>query len=130
MRPHAFKRSIANLIENAIRYAEHVTVRIGQRRHSIEIIIDDDGPGIPEELREDAFKPFYRLEDSRNPETGGVGLGLSIARDIIRGHGGEIFLGNSPSMHPKLVRKSKRFQKLTILPFCHHSIRQGVTCNN
>ncbi|MEE2998382.1 MAG: ATP-binding protein [Pseudomonadota bacterium] len=97
LRPHAFKRSIANLIENAIRYAEHVTVRIGQRRHSIEIIIDDDGPGIPEELREDAFKPFYRLENSRNPETGGVGLGLSIARDIIRGHGGEIFLGNSPT---------------------------------
>ena len=63
----------------------------------IEIIIDDDGPGIPKILREDAFKPFYRLENSRNPETGGIGLGLSIARDIIRGHGGDILLEDSPT---------------------------------
>jgi len=83
------------LIENADRYADHVSVRIGQRGTAIEIIVDDDGPGIPEELREEAFKPFYRLENSRNRETGGVGLGLSIARDVVRGHGGNISLEES-----------------------------------
>jgi two-component system osmolarity sensor histidine kinase EnvZ len=97
IRPQAFKRCFANLIENADRYAEHVSVRAGQRGPIIEVIIDDDGPGIPEELREDAFRPFYRLEQSRNPETGGVGLGLSIARDIIRSHGGDILLYDSPA---------------------------------
>ena len=96
LRPQAFKRCISNLIENADRYAEHVSVRVGLRGSMVEIIIDDDGPGIPEKLREDAFKPFYRLEQSRNPETGGIGLGLSIARDIIRGHGGDISLRESP----------------------------------
>ncbi|HJO86110.1 MAG TPA: ATP-binding protein, partial [Rhodospirillales bacterium] len=90
-------RCVTNLVENAERYADHVSVRAGQRGKEIEITIDDDGPGIPEEFREDAFRPFYRLEDSRNPETGGVGLGLSIARDVIRGHGGDIALGDSPS---------------------------------
>jgi two-component system, OmpR family, osmolarity sensor histidine kinase EnvZ len=97
VKPNAFKRCVTNLVENADRYAEHVSVRAGQRGQSIEITIDDDGPGIPEEHREDAFKPFYRLENSRNPETGGVGLGLSIARDVIRGHGGDISLGKSPA---------------------------------
>ena len=97
VKPNAFKRCVTNLVENAERYADHVSVRAGQRGKEIEITIDDDGPGIPEEFREDAFRPFYRLEDSRNPETGGVGLGLSIARDVIRGHGGDIALGDSPS---------------------------------
>jgi len=97
VKPNAFKRCVTNLVENADRYADHVSVRAGQRGQAIEITIDDDGPGIPEEFREDAFRPFYRLEDSRNPETGGVGLGLSIARDVIRGHGGDIALGDSPS---------------------------------
>ena len=97
VKPNAFKRCVTNLVENADRYADHVSVRAGQRGQAIEITIDDDGPGIPEEFREDAFKPFYRLEDSRNPETGGVGLGLSIARDVIRGHGGDIALGDSPA---------------------------------
>ncbi len=97
VKPNAFKRCVTNLVENADRFADHVSVRAGQRGQAIEITIDDDGPGIPEEFREDAFKPFYRLEDSRNPETGGVGLGLSIARDVIRGHGGDIALGDSPS---------------------------------
>ena len=74
-----------------------MSVRAGQRGDSIEITIDDDGPGIPEEQRDDAFKPFYRLENSRNPETGGVGLGLTITRDVIRSHGGDINLDESPS---------------------------------
>ena len=84
-----------NLVENARHYAKNLTIRVGRRGQGIEIIIDDDGPGIPVGLREDVFKPFYRIENSRNPETGGVGLGLSIARDIIRGHGGDILLSGS-----------------------------------
>ena len=96
LRPDAFRRCVNNLIGNAIRYARHVEVNAGERGRSIEIIIDDDGPGIPEDRREEVFKPFFRLEGSRNPGTGGVGLGLTIARDVARGHGGEIVLAESP----------------------------------
>jgi two-component system osmolarity sensor histidine kinase EnvZ len=91
-----FKRCLINLIDNAMRYAEHVSLRMGRREEFVDIIIDDDGPGIPEESREDVFKPFFRIEESRNLETGGVGLGLSIARDVVRGHGGDIELDTSP----------------------------------
>lgn len=97
LRPNAFKRCIANLIDNATRYAGHVSVRAGRRGDAIEITIDDDGPGIPASMREEVFRPFFRLDASRNPGTGGVGLGLSIARDIIRGHGGDIDLSDSPT---------------------------------
>ncbi|MDA0238706.1 MAG: ATP-binding protein [Proteobacteria bacterium] len=96
-RPNAFKRCVTNLVENADRYGDHVSVRAGVRGDAIEIIIDDDGPGIPEDKREEAFKPFIRLENSRNRDTGGVGLGLSIARDIVRSHGGDLSLADSPS---------------------------------
>ncbi len=96
VRPQALKRSLMNLIDNAIRYADHVSIRAGKRGNAIEITIDDDGPGIPEDKREDVFKSFYRLDSSRNPETGGVGLGMTIARDVIRGHGGDITLSDSP----------------------------------
>ena len=97
LRPTAIKRSLTNLIENAIRYATHVSVRAGRRGDAIDVTIDDDGPGIPEDMYEDAFKPFFRLESSRNPGTGGVGLGLTIARDVVRSHGGDIELGDSPN---------------------------------
>jgi two-component system osmolarity sensor histidine kinase EnvZ len=96
VRPKVFKRCLINLIDNAIRYAEHVSLRVGKREDFVDIIIDDDGPGIPEESREDVFKPFFRIEESRNLKTGGVGLGLSIARDVVRGHGGDIELDTSP----------------------------------
>ena len=96
LRPDAFKRSVTNLIDNAMRYGDHVSVRARRLGDAIEITIDDDGPGIPEDQREEVFKPFYRLEGSRNPGTGGVGLGLTLARDAIRGHGGDISLGDSP----------------------------------
>ena len=97
LRPAAFKRCVTNLVDNAVRYAEHVSVRAGRRGDAIEITIDDDGPGIPGDKKEDVFKPFFRLEGSRNLITGGVGLGLTIARDVLRGHGGDIELGDSPN---------------------------------
>ena len=96
VKPDAFKRCIDNLIANANRYADNIWVRAGRRGDAIEVTIDDDGPGIPEDQREDAFRPFVRLDRSRNPLTGGTGLGLSIARDIARVHGGELFLEESP----------------------------------
>ncbi len=96
VRPFAFQRCITNLLDNALRYGRHVSVQAGRRRDHVEVIVDDDGPGIDEDHREDVFKPFFRLEESRNPMTGGIGLGLSIARDVVRSHGGDIVLGESP----------------------------------
>src|SRR5208282_3609660 len=92
----AISRCLTNLIGNAVRFAAHVSVRAGRRDNAIDVIIDDDGPGIPADRREDAFKAFVRLEGSRNPKTGGVGLGLTIARDVARVHGGELLLEDSP----------------------------------
>ncbi len=97
LRPNAIKRCLTNLVENAGRYAENVGVRAGLRGQAIEVTIDDDGPGVPEDMREEVFRPFFRLENSRNPVTGGVGLGLTVARDLVRGHGGDITLGDSPA---------------------------------
>ncbi len=96
LRREAMRRCLTNLIGNAGRHGEHVSVRAGRRRRAIEITIDDDGPGIPEDRREDVFRPFFRLEQSRNPATGGVGLGLSIARDMVRNHGGDVTLEDAP----------------------------------
>lgn len=96
VRPHAFRRCVTNLVENAHRYGNHISVRIGQRNDAVEVIVDDDGPGIAEDKYEDVFKPFYRLDQSRNIQTGGVGLGLSIVRDVVRSHGGDIQLSQSP----------------------------------
>ena len=97
LRANAFRRCLTNLLANSRRHAENVRIRAGRRDPAtIEIVIDDDGPGIPAAAREDVFKPFFRLDSSRNPETGGAGLGLAIARDVVRSHGGEITLGDSP----------------------------------
>lgn len=96
LRQHALSRALSNLIGNALRYGGHVWVRVGRRPDCIEILVDDDGPGIPKEKREQVFKAFLRLESSRNLATGGVGLGLTIARDIARGHGGDVLLEDSP----------------------------------
>jgi two-component system osmolarity sensor histidine kinase EnvZ len=94
---NAFKRSLTNLIDNAARHGEQVSV-LGQRNGSVlEFIVDDDGPGIPEDMRDEVFRPFFRLDQSRNLATGGTGLGLSIARDIVRTHGGDITLSDAPS---------------------------------
>lgn len=96
IKPEAFKRCLDNLVANAKRHAENVWVGIGRRGNAIELTIDDDGPGIPPDKREEVFRPFYRLDRSRNPETGGTGLGLAIARDVARVHGGDIELDDSP----------------------------------
>ncbi|WP_299624994.1 ATP-binding protein [Pelagibius sp.] len=96
LRREAMRRCLTNLIGNAQRYGRQVSVRAGRRKTLIEVTIDDDGPGIPEAQREDVFKPFFRLEQSRNPATGGVGLGLTIARDVARSHGGDVVLETAP----------------------------------
>lgn len=93
---NAFKRCLTNLIGNAARHGEKVSIT-GQRNGSIlEFTVDDDGPGIPEDMREEVFRPFFRLDQSRNLATGGTGLGLSITRDIVRSHGGDVTLTESP----------------------------------
>ncbi len=96
LKREAFKRGLGNLLANGARYGDLVAVRVGLRRGGVEILVDDDGPGIPEARREEVFKPFVRLEESRNPDTGGTGLGLTIARDVARSHGGELTLSDSP----------------------------------
>jgi two-component system osmolarity sensor histidine kinase EnvZ len=96
VRPNALKRCLGNLISNALRHGKHVAVSASRHDGAIEVTVDDDGPGIPEAERETVFKPFVRLDAARSPATGGVGLGLTIARDIVRGHGGDIVLGRSP----------------------------------
>ncbi len=96
VRPAAFKRCLGNLVSNAARYAPSIAIT-GHRDHRyLTVTIDDDGPGIPADLREEVFKPFLRLDDARNQDEGGTGLGLAIARDIARSHGGDIMLGDSP----------------------------------
>jgi two-component system, OmpR family, osmolarity sensor histidine kinase EnvZ len=96
VKPAAFKRCLANLVSNAARFAPSIAIT-GHRDHRyLSITIDDDGPGIPTNLREEVFKPFMRLDDARNQDEGGTGLGLAIARDIARSHGGDIMLGDSP----------------------------------
>lgn len=96
IRPNAIRRCITNLVVNAITHAKTVEVSAARRGALVEITVDDDGPGIPEDEYEAVFKPFYRLDASRNPGTGGTGLGLSIARDLARGSGGDVTLDQSP----------------------------------
>lgn len=96
LRRDSFKRCLTNLVGNALRFGSQVHISAARRSDSIVIAVDDDGPGIPEAHRELVFRPFQRLEQSRNPDTGGVGLGLSIARDAARSHGGDITLSKSP----------------------------------
>jgi two-component system osmolarity sensor histidine kinase EnvZ len=96
VRPAAFKRCLGNLVSNAARFAKTIAIT-GHRDHRwLTVTVDDDGPGIAPDMREDVFKPFLRLDDARNQNEGGTGLGLAIARDIARSHGGDIMLGDSP----------------------------------
>ena len=95
-RPEGLRRAVRNLIQNAVRYGTRARVALARTGEGIEVTVDDDGPGIPEPELEHVFVPFVRLERSRNPETGGVGLGLSIARTVARDHGGDVLLVNRP----------------------------------
>jgi two-component system osmolarity sensor histidine kinase EnvZ len=97
LRREAIRRCLTNLIGNAHRYGGAVSVRVGKRRGGVEVLVDDDGPGVPPDKREEVFKPFVRLDSSRNFDTGGTGLGLTIARDVARGHGGDLTLDESPT---------------------------------
>jgi two-component system osmolarity sensor histidine kinase EnvZ len=96
LRPLAIKRALANLAGNAAAHGERV--RLAARAlpsGGIEITVEDDGPGIPDDMHEEAFRPFSRLDESRNQNRKGVGLGLAIARDVARSHGGDITLARS-----------------------------------
>lgn len=95
-REQSLKRALTNVIGNAFNYGSTVSVALESNNNKLEVTVDDDGPGIPPDKREDVFKAFYRIEGSRNKETGGVGLGLSIAKDVIVSHGGKIELTDSP----------------------------------
>jgi two-component system osmolarity sensor histidine kinase EnvZ len=95
LKRHAFKRAVANLVNNAARFATHVTVSAGKENGSLVVAVDDDGPGIPEAEREHVFRPFYRVDHARNQDSGSTGLGLAIARDIAHSHGGDITLNQS-----------------------------------
>lgn len=92
----SLRRAFANLIDNALKYGQEATVHLALVAPAIEISVGDRGPGIPAPLREQVFVPFFRLEASRSRETGGVGLGLTVARTIIRRHGGDITLHDRP----------------------------------
>lgn len=95
-RPMAIKRCLGNLLDNALRYGGHARLFAIHSAEAICITVSDDGPGLPESELQNVFEPFYRLEPSRNRHTGGSGLGLGIARNIARDHGGEVSLHNRP----------------------------------
>jgi signal transduction histidine kinase len=92
--PTALKRALTNLLDNAVKYGKRARAAIRATPGAIEITVDDEGPGIPEAELARVFQPFYRLEDSRNRETGGIGLGLAITLSVIQAHGGQLTLSN------------------------------------
>ena len=96
VRPNALRRCLANLIGNARRHGRHVWLTGVPAADGIDILVDDDGPGVPAADRDRVFRAFVRLDPSRNRSTGGVGLGLTIARDVARSHGGDVKLETSP----------------------------------
>lgn len=98
LRPVAMERCLTNIVTNARKYARHIWVSAHHIENGelVKICVDDDGPGVPEDQREEVFKPFVRVDQSRNASTGGVGLGLPIAREVVHAHGGQIWLETSP----------------------------------
>jgi signal transduction histidine kinase len=95
-RPNEIKRAVRNLVENAVAYGHKADVRIADSGDGYDVLVEDDGPGIPENDRQRVFEPFVRLESSRNEDTGGTGLGLTLVKAIVEGHGGAVRLENRP----------------------------------
>jgi two-component system osmolarity sensor histidine kinase EnvZ len=95
LRPTAFHRCLGNLVDNACRYARWIGISVRQREDLVEIAVEDDGPGIPEAMREKVLEPFVRLDPQLDGESGGTGLGLTIARDVVLAHGGDLRLDRS-----------------------------------
>ena len=95
-RKNLIHRSLNNLIDNALKYGDKINIELIKKNNSISIFVDDNGPGIPKEEYDNVFKPFYKIDKSRGDSKSSVGLGLSIASDIIKSHGGNIVLENSP----------------------------------
>ena len=104
-KPNAFKRCIGNLMNNACRFGQAVRVTAEANERNITVSVEDDGPGVPRELRDDVFRPFFRIDDARNQDEGGTGLGLAIALDVARSHGGDITLEDSDLGGLKAVLK-------------------------
>ncbi|MEM6971819.1 MAG: ATP-binding protein [Pseudomonadota bacterium] len=98
MRRQAVKRAVTNLVDNALRYGQRARLTLRQTRRVVEFVVEDDGPGIPAARREEMLRPFTRLDEARGQDTGGVGLGLSIALDIARSHGGALVLDESAAL--------------------------------
>jgi signal transduction histidine kinase len=90
------KRAFTNLIDNAVKYGGTTIVTLYKGHDTVRVEIDDAGPGIPDDLHEKVFTPFFRAEQSRNRTTGGTGLGMTVARSVVRAHGGDIELSRSP----------------------------------
>jgi signal transduction histidine kinase len=111
-RVDGMRRALRNVIENAVRYGERARVKLTVAAENLEVSVDDDGPGIPETDFERVFAPFVRLENSRNRGTGGVGLGLAIARTIVRAHGGDIMLANRSGAEAPGLRAVIRLPRL------------------
>jgi two-component system osmolarity sensor histidine kinase EnvZ len=99
LRPLAIRRALENLIGNALRYGQNARLSMSLTPKALVFCVEDDGPGIPADQREDAVRPFTRLDPARNQDRGtGVGLGLAIVEDIARAHGGVLRLGESADM--------------------------------
>jgi two-component system, OmpR family, osmolarity sensor histidine kinase EnvZ len=96
VRPDGFRRLLFNLVANAARHGNAIAISANHETRWLVVHVDDNGPGIPPDLREEVFKPFVRLDEARNQDEGGSGLGLAIARDIARSHGGDVTLSESP----------------------------------
>ncbi|MGE3917143.1 MAG: ATP-binding protein, partial [Hyphomicrobiaceae bacterium] len=95
LKRNAMKRAVGNLVSNAARFGDQIVIRAATERGWLRIEVDDNGPGIPKDERENVFRPFYRLDHARNQDEGNSGLGLAIARDIAKSHGGDVALGES-----------------------------------
>jgi two-component system osmolarity sensor histidine kinase EnvZ len=102
-RPEGLRRALSNIIGNSLRHGRHCWISVSITPGFAVVTVDDDGPGIPAERRSDVFRPFVRLDESRNAATGGVGLGLTIARDLVLAHGGDIVVDTAPQGGARFV---------------------------